>query len=85
MKMTIESTELLFAVDGLPCRVWEGKSAGGEPVCAFVLMVGVQEGASANLEEFERDLHQHVPISVRGREVVLSFVLEHGGELDEDN
>lgn len=36
MKVTIESTDNYLLVDGVPCRIWMGKSEKGDPFVAYV-------------------------------------------------
>lgn len=56
MKMTIESTTKIVELNGIPCRVWEGETARGVKVHAFVSRVGVARDQDAS--EFEADLEE---------------------------
>lgn len=57
MKLTIESTTRVITVNGVPARVWEGKSEDGIPVYCAITRVAVPEGADQS--QFQRELVQH--------------------------
>jgi len=67
MKVELTSTtkivELQIGVDGpaVPARVWEGVTAAGVPVFAFITRVAAER--TQDLTEFERDLQEHAPPS----------------------
>ena len=61
MKVTIESTETIVEVDGVPARVWTGRSESGIGVEMLVVLAGVDQKDAGRVEEFERDLRQHAP------------------------
>ena len=56
MRITIESTTKLVELNGVPARVWEGRTESGIPVHVFVTRVAVPIDADAS--EFERDLEE---------------------------
>ena len=58
MKMTIESTPEMRTLNGIICRIWQGKTEHGAEVIAFIPSVAVN--TSQRTEEFERDLNEHV-------------------------
>ena len=41
MILTLESTREIVTWNGIPCRVWQGSSAGGVPVTAFIARIAV--------------------------------------------
>jgi len=61
MKITIESTakivHLTYNGQVMPARIWEGHTASGIPVHAFIIRVGAPR--QARLTEFERELTEH--------------------------
>ena len=59
MKLTLESSNELVKMDGVPCRVWTGKTDKGIEVFAFIHRVAVR--SDANCEEFEKDLKEEQP------------------------
>jgi predicted 3-demethylubiquinone-9 3-methyltransferase (glyoxalase superfamily) len=61
MKMTLESTTKIVKINGVDCRVWEGKTERGAPMHAYIAMVAVDR--NEDTEEFERDLQEHRPPS----------------------
>lgn len=44
MKATIESTGTIADVNGIPARVWNGRTEGGVEFLAFITRVAVPEG-----------------------------------------
>jgi hypothetical protein len=61
MKMQIESTTKIVTFNGLPARVWEGKTAKGVPVIVFVTRVAVDKAHDAS--ELDAELEEHAPPS----------------------
>ena len=47
MKITIESTTKLVAVNGVPARIWEGHTEGGVPLHCYVTRLGIEKEDSA--------------------------------------
>lgn len=72
MKITIESTGAIVHANGLPTRLWEGKTERGTPVIALITRLGVPEGTDAR--ELERDLGPEQPtrLVVEGQEPVIT-------------
>lgn len=59
MQLTIESTTQVVGIDGTRTRVWEGRSASGVPVTAFIARVAVDEAAGAEVHaQFRRELEE---------------------------
>ena len=56
MRITIESTSKTTFVNGVPARIWEGTTASGIAVIAYVTRIAAQEGQ--DLGEFERELQE---------------------------
>lgn len=54
MKITIESTSEIVAMNGVPCRVWKGVTERGSECFAYVYRVGACEDIFQ--EEFEKEL-----------------------------
>lgn len=54
MKITLESTSQIVQLNGVNCRVWEGKSEGGARLTAFIVRVAVDPDGDAS--ELEREL-----------------------------
>ena len=69
MILTIEATDQLTHWDGVPVRVWKGKTESGVDCFVFVHRVAVHK--SKDQAEFERALREIPP----GRVVPLSAVL----------
>ena len=56
MKITIWNTTKFVEVDGIRCRVWEGKTESGIQVQCLVPRIAAR--ASEDLREFERELQE---------------------------
>lgn len=54
MKIEIESTAKIVELDGVPARVWEGRTSTGIPVHCFVTRIAVAHDQQH--AEFEREL-----------------------------
>lgn len=54
MKVTIESTTKMVHLNGVPTRVWEGKTESGIPVHCFITRIAVKKDQPAT--EFEKEL-----------------------------
>lgn len=64
MIVTLTSTTKVVTIDtrdgaSVPARVWEGVTAGGIPVIAFITRIAVEHDQDAT--EFEADLREHPP------------------------
>lgn len=59
MKLTIESTEAVVTVNGVPARIWEGTSESGVRVFCLVTRVAVQRDQDCT--QFERELQECRP------------------------
>ena len=57
MKVTIESTEKVVNLNGVPARIWEGQTDSGIPLHAFVTRVAV--AGDQNHEQFQKELQEH--------------------------
>lgn len=56
MKITLESTSEITKVNGIPARIWEGKTESGIPVFALIAKVGVH--ADEDVSQFEKELKE---------------------------
>ncbi len=64
MIVKLESTSKLVDLNGVPARIWEGRTASGISVVAFVARIAVEEGEPPSAyEQFERELRQVRPPS----------------------
>lgn len=54
MEITIYSTTKIVEVNGIPARVWEGHTASGIPVHAYITRIAVPN--DERHDEFEMDL-----------------------------
>jgi hypothetical protein len=56
MKITIESTTKIVALNGLDCRVWEGQTEQGVAIHCFIPRISVNEGLDT--AQFEAELQE---------------------------
>lgn len=61
MKLTIESTDRLTTIDGVPVRVWNATTPKGIPVRVFVHRIAVHGDRDAT--ELEAELVEQLPPS----------------------
>lgn len=65
MTITVSSTTKIVELNGVPARVWEGKTSRGTEVHCFITRVAVHKDAPAEaVADFERDLKEQAPPSV---------------------
>ncbi len=58
MQISIESTDQITNIDGVPVRVWKGVTAGG--VDCFVMVHRIAVARDLDSSEFERELSEQV-------------------------
>jgi hypothetical protein len=66
MKITLESTDRMVEVNGIPARVWEGTTERGVPMFALIahaLIARVAVHKSEDNSQFEAELTEHKPAS----------------------
>lgn len=65
MKIILENTSKIVELNGVPARVWEGRTESGIPMHAYITRVALTENAGASaIAEFERELEAVRPPSV---------------------
>lgn len=73
MRITIESTTKTVTLNGVPARIWEGKTDSGIPCHVYVTRISVDRDADSS--EFERELQEHRSPSVDIGAIPLRLVL----------
>jgi hypothetical protein len=61
MKITLESTTKVTALNGVECRLWEGETAAGVKCSALIPLIMAK--SDSDLVEFERELREKIPPS----------------------
>ncbi len=56
MKLTIEPTDRMETIEGVPCRRWQGQTEDGTPVHVWVRMLSPQTHDAQRLAVFDREL-----------------------------
>jgi hypothetical protein len=57
--VTLRSTTQTTTLNGVPARIWEGTTAAGVPMVAFITRVAVRGDLDST--EFERELQECAP------------------------
>lgn len=73
MKITIESTSAILALNDIPCRVWQGTTENGIAIFALIPRVAVKRDADA--AEFHRDLLEQAEPTPETREFLATIPL----------
>ena len=73
MVVTLESTEKIVTVNGVPARIWEGRTKAGVACHAFVTRIAVANSDDAS--EFARELLETRPPSSTIEAIPLRLVL----------
>lgn len=61
MKITIESTDKIVYLNGIPARIWEGETASGICVHCFITRIAVRKD-EPRVEEFTADWKKPSPL-----------------------
>lgn len=64
MKLTLEPTEEVAMLSGVPCRAWRGTNENGVECCAFIAAIALPAGTpstDAAAEAFSRELIELIP------------------------
>jgi hypothetical protein len=59
MKVILESTDKIVHLNGVPARVWQGRTDDGVECHAFITRIAVDK--DADVTQFERELQSHEP------------------------
>ena len=70
MKISIEATDKLTRIDGVPVRLWEGITEGGVKCKVFVHRIAVHK--TEDSAQFEQELEELLPL---GSHVELRHIL----------
>ncbi len=73
MKITIKNTDKIVHLDGVPARVWEGKSESGVRVICYITRIAVAE--DDNHEQFRKELNEQRSPSPEVEAIPLRLIL----------
>ena len=73
MKITLQSTEKVVTLNGLPARIWEGKTESGIEVHAYITRIAVEK--TNDTSEFERELQEHKPPTAAVESIPLNMII----------
>jgi hypothetical protein len=63
MKITIQNTDKIVELNGVPARIWEGETDSGVPVICHVSLISPQTHDHEANAQFERELLEVHPAS----------------------
>lgn len=58
MKIIMDSTNEIVTVNGIPARLWEGKTESGIKCFALIAKIGVADDKSTDHSQFEKELKE---------------------------
>lgn len=73
MRITMESTTKIVELNGVPARIWEGKTDSGISCHAYVTRIGVER--DEDNAEFESELQEHRPPSPEIEAIPLRLII----------
>lgn len=74
MKITIESTNKVVELDGVPARIWEGKTDSGIKVHCFITRIAIDKN-EVRTDEFERELQETRTPTVEIQDIPFRLIL----------
>lgn len=73
MRATVQSTDRIAEINGVPARLWEGRTESGVPFVAYITRVAVREDRDCS--QFGRELQEHKHPSEEAQGVPLRLIL----------
>lgn len=73
MKATLESTSKIVTMNGIPCRIWEGKTESGIPFHAYIVRVAV--APNQDNSQFEKELTETAVPSAEVAAIPMRMIL----------
>lgn len=73
MRVTLESTTKKVRLNGVPARIWEGKTDSGIPCHAYITRIAVERDQDS--AEFDRELEEHKSPSLEILAIPLRLVI----------
>jgi hypothetical protein len=74
MKITVESTDKIVELNGVPARIWEGETASGIKVHCYVTRIAVKR-KEPRIAEFESELRETRTPSAELHAIPLRLIL----------
>jgi hypothetical protein len=73
MFILIHSTTKIVTINGVPARIWEGRSHNGVKVHCYITRISVHKNEDTSV--FERELQEHEPPSVEVEAIPLKLII----------
>lgn len=73
MIVTIESTDKIVTLNGVPARIWQGATESGVPCHCYITRIAVDKGEDTS--QFERELQEHAAPRAELEAIPMRMVL----------
>ncbi|MCK9281325.1 MAG: hypothetical protein M0P71_11935 [Melioribacteraceae bacterium] len=74
MKITIENTTKIVELNGVPARVWEGKTESGIKVHCYITRIAIDKNEK-RVDEFQKELQEQKAPSEEIQAIPLKLIL----------
>jgi hypothetical protein len=74
MKITIESTNKVVKLNGVPAQIWEGETDSGIKVHCFITRIAIDKN-EVRTDEFERELQETRTPTVEIQDIPFRLIL----------
>ena len=74
MKIIIESTTKIIELNGIPARIWEGKTESGIKVHCFITRIAIDKD-EIRTDEFQNELQEQKEPSIEIKAYPLGLIL----------
>lgn len=75
MKIIIENTSKTVTLNGVPARIWEGRTESGIPIICYITRIAVPDSEDIDHSEFKREGSEERPPSVEAEAIPLHLIL----------
>lgn len=76
MKITIENTDKIVDLNGVPARIWEGETESGVPVTCFVTRIIPRTHDEAVNAQFAAELREEKTPSIYAQGIPLRMFID---------
>jgi len=76
MKITIENTDKIVDLNGVPVRIWEGQTESGVPVTCFVTRIIPRTHDEAVNAQFAAELREEKTPSIYAQGIPLRMFID---------
>ena len=76
MKITIENTDKIVELNGVPARIWEGTTEGGVPVTCFITRIVPRTHDDAVNAQFAAELREEKTPTLYAQGIPLRLLID---------